>query len=1368
MAFQSVLPRQLTKLYTDTKNSCDIVAEPEKQESLPEINALHRKYRIQKDRLIAWGLEWSDNAPQGDIDESVARAGLTETVSSVLETIKEILEEAERMQNSRSKATSDLSSPKNILRPTEEAWAASDRARYEDLAKDLTNSIDTLYDLSRSRRVLRHASFSSAVTGRTLIEPKDPHIVFRGSWSNSETTLINPSTRATTGLSTFSSPPPVTLPPKLEASSLTLPEEEPPPYDSLGIPSASRLIGTYRQPHSSTNPWKTDGSKTLGLPVLVEYSTFDAAYSVTGVAPPLDRFEGLLTLLARFSADSQRLGTLNCLGYFEDSKQPRFGLVYELPNFVYSGPNDARKKPTELRPVTLLSLLQAASRLAQSGPSISPPLEDRFRLAFSLAQSFSKVRGENFVHKDVNSRNIILFQNGRFPNAINANKFSHYALRQPKIVSFDVFSEYNVEPKSSPALSIYRHPTDPQVSHESPHPYGPHFDMYGLSLILLEVGLWLPLADLFKSKYTLPDFKRRVEDIWIRKLAAKCGTTYMQVVRDCFSVADRIVVGAESLQIALQVYERMLVRLQRCCLLDEEEPTQNADFLFARPKALFGKNLDPSTAEAGLGYSTPLRAAKRQDPDNYYFEWEPRKQPRMSSHPDILAFQSSLQALSEAETPPASLIMQSPPAERDDAPNSEIQRPQFRNRNPGSVDSISSLYKERMHQAATVIQRAWRSRKDRLNFKDYKNKVTLIQTTWRQRRESRARRGTGENNQSSQPTQDYGYPTPAPESESLSEETVEDTLCVDSTLQIRVDEKIAKPRLRIHPGRFTPELTNEWHTSLLPRLERILERVLAESDETVSIDLVAIGETRETAKPSIFITCTSTSKVRAVLAKKFSFDRTALDLKVRKGKIRRSKLARSKRINAPHRSQRNDEGEDQAPLNPYHQQRPLCGASIGAYNGEQHLPPVSYGGVVLVDNEPYGMSVHHLLDAPSEDDESDFEDEIDPLETTRSSALPRGNTWLAGIGTGPAVSLSEDNRYSYEISDDEDLSDSEIGYDSRDFDYSDGEESGSDVDPVNAGDIEGVQPGDGEDFKITQPAIDDVDKDFFPDPEYRDEDHLDSHELGHIHASSGIRRWNRNGIVHEIDWALLKLKEDRIQPYNLIQGGKKFYKAGAVDSDMCPKLVEPVCRRNYQPEEDEYPRTVARTDELGALKVHCFGRTSGLKGGIVGDVLSSVRIYRRKTFSRSWHVEGGFGGKLGPDLLTYRSMKLTLHEVGGDSGAWVVDDMEGRVCGHVLAWCGRNRIAYICPMEVLLEDIKRTLGAKEVYLPGSDEAQAMEEARERQSALLIEGGGENINGLELPNLRELNLDERVSRSRLAVQDGRGMDFLRSAERQAVT
>jgi hypothetical protein len=57
--------------------------------------------------------------------------------------------------------------------------------------------------------------------------------------------------------------------------------------------------------------------------------------------------------------------------------------------------------------------------------------------------------------------------------------------------------------------------------------------------------------------------------------------------------------------------------------------------------------------------------------------------------------------------------------------------------------------------------------------------------------------------------------------------------------------------------------------------------------------------------------------------------------------------------------------------------------------------------------------------------------------------------------------------------------------------------------------------------------------------------------------------------------------------------------------------------------------------------------------------------------------------------------------VPGDSGAWVFEKSTGRVCGHVLAWSEKSHTAYIAPMEVLLEDIARTLNASYVALPDS-------------------------------------------------------------------
>ena len=116
---------------------------------------------------------------------------------------------------------------------------------------------------------------------------------------------------------------------------------------------------------------------------------------------------------------------------------------------------------------------------------------------------------------------------------------------------------------------------------------------------------------------------------------------------------------------------------------------------------------------------------------------------------------------------------------------------------------------------------------------------------------------------------------------------------------------------------------------------------------------------------------------------------------------------------------------DMAALNPFHQKRPLCGASIGGFNGE-HLPPVSYGGVILVDDEHYGMSVHHLLDNPS-DDESEAADDFPspyPNDVVLSSAASNQNPWLMAMGTQPGLDVGADEHmgmWDLELSDDEEM-----------------------------------------------------------------------------------------------------------------------------------------------------------------------------------------------------------------------------------------------------------------------------------------------------------------------------------------------------------
>lgn len=152
---QRPMPRRLSKMYSDTKRSWDTVAEPPKVDVTPELTSLHRKLRIQKDRLITWGLEWSDTgaAQSGEIDESLEREGLGELVGSVMSSIKEISDEAERMRYSgpSSPEPAPYGSDAKTAGSTRDRWQAIDKTRFEELLQQLTTSIDTLYRLSASR-----------------------------------------------------------------------------------------------------------------------------------------------------------------------------------------------------------------------------------------------------------------------------------------------------------------------------------------------------------------------------------------------------------------------------------------------------------------------------------------------------------------------------------------------------------------------------------------------------------------------------------------------------------------------------------------------------------------------------------------------------------------------------------------------------------------------------------------------------------------------------------------------------------------------------------------------------------------------------------------------------------------------------------------------------------------------------------------------------------------------------------------------------------------------------------------------------------------------------------------------------------------
>jgi hypothetical protein len=1095
---------RLTKMYNDTKSSysqlfepSNSVKEPVQVTEDPELLLLHRKLRIQKDRLVSWGLEWSDPSQSPDIDESINKAGLSELVGSVMSTIKEILAEAEPLWQSSKRRPDEKSASSGDRKLPLIIW---DKSRFEDLVRDLTMSIDTLYDVSRTRQSARRATMAK-LESTDLVQPKSPVVEERAFES----------TRMQT-------------PQQIDPATLIWPRDLKGIHSGMLQPAKSpRQIVFMRRPVTLHHARIGSAQTPPTVPVLLEHAPYDPIYSVTGITPSMTRFERLFAAISAYISSARlHSSLLRLIGYFEEADHSRFCLLYDLP--THFGPVDI--EVPRMPAITILSDLLYSS-------NYEPSLEVKYRLAHNVAHAVFDLHSKGVVHGNVMSSNILFIEH-QSQSRLDLNTVN---MRESFLTSFDLFSD-NATESSDPSkfISLHRHPSDPRTTRYTRlTSESKSLDLYSLAMLLLEIGLWSSLPDIFPNCPAVPQNPISV----FKRLAARCGSVYLKAVQSCWNAPDdELSQRARPDVMHQKVFWKVSKALDACCAIDEISDTENESD--DSPPM-------PSSPVQSATLVTPLR---RQAP------FEP---------PTLRTFSS---------TP---------------AP----EKPSDWSYKPSSAKATGSV-------------------PDKINWPE---------------KPSAAK--------------------PSPKLTSKPSSKFFGNLILTILIDSAPIQQVQKPKskLRTYPSiRISQEHLHFWHTGLMPHINHVLRGFYKKYPESVEISLESIGESPMTTKPTILVICTSVNKVRSILKKSLVYDKSIYGLKVCRGKVVRSRKRGARRSMA-------HEGGTIRAENAIHQDRPSNGASIGAYVNEKHLPPVSFGGMIVVDDKTYGMTVHHMLDDPSDGEESDSEIH-EPI--LRSSAH---HTDMPDLTYSEASFYSSDEEFMYELSDYE--SDFSDGDDSP-YEPSETSEDEDSDDELEAGDIRGIPQGCGEGYTITQPAIDDVIEDFYPDPETRDEDHNDTFCLGEVYASSGIRRRVEDGTIHEIDWALFEFAPDRIPEKNRVANSRRF-------------CTQP-----------QYPLDVVPCTDLSDLEVHCMARTSGLQSGRILPGMVIVKIYGRQTPSSSYQV----AGKLG---------------VPGDSGAWVVDNDEGRACGHVLAWSSRKKVAYICPMEVLLKDIGETLNARKVSFPGGNQ-----------------------------------------------------------------
>jgi hypothetical protein len=529
--------RRLSRLYNDTKKSSDFVKDPVHHaaaEADPEIKSLHRKLRIQKDRLVTWGLEWSDPNQSAEvlIDSSLSKAGLSEVVGSIMSTIKDILAEAEPLWNSSRRLAGERVEPEAPPRRGEKIrMVVWDKNRFEDLIRDLTTSIDTLYDLSRTR-----SSQTSAAVRR-----------------------ISTPSPAPEDLRPFESSR-IQTPQQIDPTSLTnLRSMQAEPMTELAAQEHSREIVFMTKQAFAELTQTAAGARQPHAPLLLEYASFDSIYSMTGISPPMARFE---KVSAGLQAEPQRspgswTGLPRLLGYFEDMDNSRFGLVYQFPRTF---------NPVTFEHLTqnpLYNLCSLADLLAR--PDFEPKLEAKFRLAANLANTVFDMHARGITHGNLVGENISFCNAVGTDPEVSGITQGEVDIRRPLISAFDLFTDPQ-SPDARP-FSLYKHPLDPRNSAQSPlanNADSKTFDLYSLAMVLLSVGLWTKLENLVPNMQspTLPESV-------LEQLAIRCGSLYMKAVQTCWNAVDQEMTGGHvTEQIVSRVQLKASRYLEACCILD--------------------------------------------------------------------------------------------------------------------------------------------------------------------------------------------------------------------------------------------------------------------------------------------------------------------------------------------------------------------------------------------------------------------------------------------------------------------------------------------------------------------------------------------------------------------------------------------------------------------------------------------------------------------------------------------------------------------------------------------------------------------------------------------------------------------------------
>lgn len=250
-----------------------------------------------------------------------------------------------------------------------------------------------------------------------------------------------------------------------------------------------------------------------------------------------ERLRKLVSLLGSTRAQAH-LHTMEAVDYMDDPEFHCWWIVFRFPLLIIDTFGH------ESEPLSLRGLYTSPYK---------PALEQRYALARRLATTFANLFGSNWMHKNINSANIV------FPQLYSKECVQSFRALNTALVQGFAYSRQHTEAQTIDRgkvlgdlqSALYRHPN---YQGEAASGYQNHYDIYSLGLVFFELAFWAPVADYLalQPKVKPPvdlapkmthfhqaeavELKRRVMIRVDYDLAHRVGTKFADVVRWCLQL----------------------------------------------------------------------------------------------------------------------------------------------------------------------------------------------------------------------------------------------------------------------------------------------------------------------------------------------------------------------------------------------------------------------------------------------------------------------------------------------------------------------------------------------------------------------------------------------------------------------------------------------------------------------------------------------------------------------------------------------------------------------------------------------------------------------------------------------------------------